>query len=252
MIAIAYLTAVILANLIVTAFGPEASIVTAFVLIGATLTLRDRLHDKWQGRGLVYRMGALIALGSLLSYLVNQNAGPIALASFAAFAASETLDALVYQRLRRQAWFTRVNASNTLSAAVDSLVFPTIAFGGLLWPIVLGQFVVKTLGGAIWSVLLRTKATKYAAVGGALALLAVSDMEAQEAKLSGPPRVVLQAQLGTIHYPWLNYRPTGNVGLNSIVFLPWRFSVLLVGSRDMTPGAEWVGVAALQWRIIAR
>jgi uncharacterized PurR-regulated membrane protein YhhQ (DUF165 family) len=44
-----------------------------------------------------------------------------------------------------------VNGSNVLSAAVDSVLFPTIAFGALLPVIVLGQFAAKVLGGAVWS-----------------------------------------------------------------------------------------------------
>jgi uncharacterized PurR-regulated membrane protein YhhQ (DUF165 family) len=49
----------------------------------------------------------------------------------------------------------RVNGSNIPSALVDSLIFPTLAFGSFLWPIVLGQFGAKTLGGFLWSLLFR-------------------------------------------------------------------------------------------------
>ena len=38
---------------------------------------------------------------------------------------------------------------------VDSLVFPTLAFGGFLPLVTLGQFAVEGVGGAVWSVLLR-------------------------------------------------------------------------------------------------
>jgi hypothetical protein len=34
---------------------------------------------------------------------------------------------------------------------VDSVLFPTIAFGAFLPAIVLGQFVAKVAGGAVWS-----------------------------------------------------------------------------------------------------
>jgi hypothetical protein len=40
------------------------------------------------------------------------------------------------------------------SAAVDSIVFPTIAFGGFLPLITLGQFAAKVAGGAVWSIIL--------------------------------------------------------------------------------------------------
>jgi hypothetical protein len=48
-----------------------------------------------------------------------------------------------------------MNGSNVAGAAVDSLIFPLLAFGlPMLWPIVLGQLVAKIAGGAIWSAVL--------------------------------------------------------------------------------------------------
>ena len=45
-----------------------------------------------------------------------------------------------------------------MSAAVDSLVFPALAFGWpLLWGIVVGQLAAKVIGGAAWSWLLRPR-----------------------------------------------------------------------------------------------
>ncbi|MCB8954648.1 MAG: VUT family protein [Ardenticatenales bacterium] len=150
-----YLSAIVLANLSVAAFGPGVTIVNAFLFIGLDLTARDRLHDAWRGNQLLPKMAGLIAAGSLLSWLLNRNAGPIALASFAAFAAAASVDALVYQWLDRYPRWLRVNGSNVPSAAVDSLVFPTLAFGSFLWPIVLGQFLAKTGGGFVWSLILH-------------------------------------------------------------------------------------------------
>jgi hypothetical protein len=148
-----YLAAIVAANLIITRFGPSATIVTAFLFIGLDITVRDRLHESWRGGSLWPRMAALIASGSLLSWLVNRNAGPIALASFVAFAASGIADTLVYHALRRRAWIVKVNGSNVVSAAVDSLIFPTLAFGMLLPWVVLGQFIAKVAGGAVWAAL---------------------------------------------------------------------------------------------------
>ena len=150
-----YLAAVVAANLLVAAFGPTVTIWSAFLFIGLDIPARDSLHQAWQGRGLWPKMAALIAGGGLLSYLLNRNAGPIALASLIAFAASGATDALTYHRLRRQPWWVKVNGSNMASAAVDSLVFPTLAFATLLPLIVLGQFVAKVAGGALWSFILR-------------------------------------------------------------------------------------------------
>jgi queuosine precursor transporter len=151
----AYLAAIVVANLVVTAYGPGASIITAFALIGFDLTVRDRLHERWQGRELWPRMLALIAAGGLLSWLVNGAAGPIALASTVAFIAAGIADALAFAALGSRSWLARVNGSNVVGSAVDSLVFPTIAFGGFLPLIVVGQFVAKVAGGFLWSLVLR-------------------------------------------------------------------------------------------------
>lgn len=150
-----YLVAIILANLTVAAWGPPVVIVNAFLFIGLDLTARDHLHDAWRGNKLLLKMAALIASGSILSWLLNRDAGQIALASFAAFAAAATVDTLVYHLLGRYPRWLRINGSNVPSAFVDSLVFPTLAFGSFLWPIVLGQFAAKVAGGFIWSLLFR-------------------------------------------------------------------------------------------------
>jgi len=152
---IMYLVAIVLANLTVAAFGPNMVIVNAFLFIGLDLTARDRLHDAWRGNNLLPKMAALIAAGSVLSWLLNRNAGQIALASFAAFAAAATVDAVVYQLLGKYPRWLRINGSNVPSALVDSIVFPTLAFGAFLLPIVLGQFAAKTLGGFAWSLILN-------------------------------------------------------------------------------------------------
>lgn len=146
-----YLAAAVLANLSTAFFGVYASILNAFLFIGLDLTARDKLHDAWQGKYLWWKMFALIAVGSGISYLLNKDAGSIALASLAAFGAAGLVDALVYQYLHDKPWMVKVNGSNIFSALADSLVFPTIAFGGFLPLIVLGQFAAKVTGGFIWS-----------------------------------------------------------------------------------------------------
>lgn len=160
---ILYLASIVLANLITARFGPWASVATAFVLIALTITSRDRLHERWHGHGLKWRMAGLIGMGAILSWLINADAGRIAVASVIAFAASETVDTIVYQKLLPKRWMVKVNGSNVASAFVDSFLFPLIAFGGFLPLIVLGQFVAKVFGGWIWSVILRRPALAVAA-----------------------------------------------------------------------------------------
>jgi uncharacterized PurR-regulated membrane protein YhhQ (DUF165 family) len=152
-----YLIAIVAANLIITRFGPRATVITAFLFIGLDITARDRLHEAWRDRMLWLKMVLLIAAGSALSWLVNRDAGQIALASLTAFGASGATDAVVYHALRNRSWLVKVNGSNLVSASVDSLVFPTLAFGALLPLVVLGQFVAKVAGGAFWSWILRFK-----------------------------------------------------------------------------------------------
>lgn len=152
---IMYLVAIVLANLTVATFGPNMVIVNAFLFIGLDLTARDRLHDSWRGNQLVLKMIALIAAGSILSWVLNRDAAQIAIASFVAFALASIVDAVVYHILGRYPRWLRINGSNIPSALVDSLVFPTLAFGAFLWPIVIGQFLAKVFGGFTWSMVFK-------------------------------------------------------------------------------------------------
>jgi hypothetical protein len=149
-----YLAAIVAANLSVATFGPNVTIVNAFLLIGLDLTLRDRLHEAWRGRWLVPKMALLIAVGGAISYALNAGAGPIALASTVAFAAAASLDAVAYALLEPYRRLVRINGSNVVGAAADSLIFPTLAFGSLMPAIVLGQFAAKVAGGFLWSLIL--------------------------------------------------------------------------------------------------
>jgi hypothetical protein len=149
-----YLAAIVAANLTVAMWGPSMTIFNAFLFIGLDLTARDKLHDTWHGRLLWPKMTALIATGSVLSWTINRDAGQIALASFIAFALAGAVDAGAYHMLRNRTWWQRVNGSNTLSAAVDSIVFPTLAFGTFMPAIIAGQFMAKVVGGAVWSMII--------------------------------------------------------------------------------------------------
>lgn len=144
-----YAAAMVLANLSVAAFGPWVSPINAFVLIGLDLALRDWLHVRLR----MWQMWALIASTGLLTYLLNPAAGQIAAASAAAFTAAALVDWGAFLKLRGS-WLFRANGSNVAGAAVDSLVFPTLAFGVLMPGVVLAQFAAKVAGGAIWSYLL--------------------------------------------------------------------------------------------------
>jgi hypothetical protein len=150
---IIYIIVLVVANLLVAMIGPWFSVVNSFVLIGLDLTLRDKLHDKWDGNPL--KIGGLIAVAGVVSYLLNPASGQIAIASVIAFTLSMVADSFVYQKLKDQPWEKRTTGSNLAGAAIDSLAFPTIAFGGLMPEIVAMQFASKVVGGFIWTKLIK-------------------------------------------------------------------------------------------------
>jgi hypothetical protein len=150
---VGYLTAVTTANLLASHYGPAVTPYTALGLVGFGLIARDRLADAFGPRRWL-QQAALIAAGSLLSYLVNHQAATIAQASCVAFAASEGVEAILYFLMRDQSWLERATKSGAIAAAIDSFLFPTIAFHAVLWSTIFGQFTAKTAGCAVFSLLL--------------------------------------------------------------------------------------------------
>lgn len=151
---VAYIGAIALANVLVAWLGPAISVVNAFILIGLDLSLRDYLHDGFRGRRAL-KLGAMIAAGGVVAYAVDPAAGRIAAASAIAFVVAAAADSFVYWAMRRSEWLVRANGSNVVGALVDSFTFPALAFGfPLLWPVMLGQFVAKVAGGALWSLVI--------------------------------------------------------------------------------------------------
>lgn len=148
---ILWLGAIVAANYTTAMFGPTISVVNSFLLIGLMLTTRDKLHLKWEDNGLKVKMGLLIATGGLLSYLTQPKTGVVAIASIVAFTVSETVDSVVFQYTKS------INKSNTVSAFVDSIIFPLMAFGSFMPLIFIGQFLSKTLGGYVWYLVLKRK-----------------------------------------------------------------------------------------------
>jgi hypothetical protein len=150
-LAAAYVAAMVTANLLVWWLGPWFSPVNAFLLIGLDLTMRDVMHERlnrWQ-------LAGVIATGGVLTYLLNPSAAFIAIASTTAFVAAALADWAAYSALRSRPWMIRANGSNVVGALVDSILFPTIAFGAFLPAVVALQFLAKVTGGAIWSLAMR-------------------------------------------------------------------------------------------------
>ena len=153
-----YLVAIVSANLAVATWGPPALALTAWVLIPFDMVTRDSLQLAWASTGrtsLALKMGALIAAGSALTWIASSGAGRIALASCTAFSTASAVDAFAFaagqHRLTR---LQRVNVSNVLAFVTDSIVFQLVAFGGIDWSVGASQAGAKTLGGALWSLLI--------------------------------------------------------------------------------------------------
>lgn len=147
---IVYAIAMTLANLSIATFGVWVSPINAFLFIGLDLALRDWLQMQIKAR----QMAVLIAVSGGLTYALNQNADMIAVASAASFTLAALADWAVFSKVTGS-WFKRANTSNVAGAAVDSMAFPTIAFGVLMPEIIALQFAAKVTGGYAWSVLFR-------------------------------------------------------------------------------------------------
>lgn len=145
-----FLISIIIANLLVQWQGPWITPINAFIFIGLDLSLRDYIHEKWNGRNLKLKMFALICGGATITYLLNQNAGMICVASVIAFASAMIVDTFIYQKLLNRSRVIKMNVSNIGSALTDSILFPSIAFGIFMPWIIFFQFLAKVFGGAVW------------------------------------------------------------------------------------------------------
>lgn len=145
-----YVAAMVTANLLVWWLGPWFSPINAFVLIGLDLTMRDVLHERLTR----LELAMVIAIGGAITWLVNPAAKNIAIASAVAFTLAALADWFAYSLLRGRPWLVRANGSNVVGAAVDSIVFPTLAFGAFLPAIIALQFAAKVGGGGIWALVM--------------------------------------------------------------------------------------------------
>ena len=148
---IIFLVSIVLANLSVAYFGPVVTPINAFLLIGLDLSLRDKIHEKWHNRGLGIKMFLLICAGALITWLLNKDAGMICAASVIAFSVALIVDSILYEKFFKRGKLFKMNVSNCGSAMVDSVLFPTIAFGVFMPWIICLQFLAKVIGGALWA-----------------------------------------------------------------------------------------------------
>lgn len=154
---VAYIATIVLANWAISTFGivPVGLGLMApagVYFAGLTFTFRNATQQTL-GR----KFGFLaIAIGAALSWFISpqvQLGGPLALplASGLSFLLSETADALVWTRLRRQGWWARAMGLGDLTGQiVDSAVFLALALGSI--ELLAGQVIGKQW--TIWPALI--------------------------------------------------------------------------------------------------
>lgn len=145
-----YVSAIVLANQLVFMIGPWWSIVNSVLLIGLDFILRDKIHEKIGLRKVIL----LSVIAGLVSFFVNPEIGSIAIASSISFVLASIGDGVIYQSLINRKWIVKSNSSNVVASAIDSSVFPFIAFGSFMPAIMIGQFMAKVVGGIMWSLII--------------------------------------------------------------------------------------------------
>ena len=218
----AWIAAIVIANNNIVWFGPKISILNAFFLIGLSITTRDSLHNLWHGKSFHLKMGALIVAGGLISYLTQPATGRIAMASITAFMACSLVDTFIYQKLFKLNQFKKTNGSNVAAAAVDSVLFPVLAFGGFPIFIILGQFFAKIFGGMIWSIIIQKKSRAYF-----FALLGISGA-------SGANGMSIENHFGDKHITTINHFEPGVVQFFGFVDIEWDENRLVYGEAILT------------------
>lgn len=148
-----YIGAITAANTLVFSFGPLFSPINALLLIGLDMTLRDKLHEHYG----FWKSLVLVAAAGIISYGLNPSIAQIALASVIAFVAAGVVDAAVYQVLIKRNPLVKMNGSNIAGAAVDSVLFPTLAFGLFMPWVTLLQFTAKIVGGSAYAYILTRR-----------------------------------------------------------------------------------------------
>jgi len=145
-----YLAAFTLANFIVLWFGKTGLIFTALLLIPFDFVMRCMFHEQWKGIELIAKLGALVAVSSAITYLINQDAKNIALASVGGFISAQIVAGIFYQLTIKKSYFIKVNGSDAVGIILDSIVFQMIAFGFITYEITLSQTLLKIIGGFFW------------------------------------------------------------------------------------------------------
>lgn len=139
---VAYVATVVAANWLTARYGlvpvaPGLLATAGTYAAGAAFVARDAVQDVTGRRWAILA----VLVGAGLSWWLSTPA--LALASGAAFLASELADMAVYTPLRRRGYVRAAVASNAAGAVVDTLLFLTLADIPVTVLVVAGQLVGK-------------------------------------------------------------------------------------------------------------
>ena len=144
-----YIACVIFANYTATDFYhfPFFGMVSVGTLIfGITFTQRDRIHAN--GKSYVYIVIIFTAILNSLFSIYWKIDSRIIVASFTSIVIAEITDTEIYHKLLHEKWIYRVTKSNAVSVPIDSFMFNSIAFFGILTnmdilSLIIGEIIIK-------------------------------------------------------------------------------------------------------------
>ncbi len=152
-----YLIAFVLSNFIVLWFGNVGLIFTALFLIPFDFVIRCFFHETWKGKELIIKLGILVLISSVLTFLINQDAFNIALASCVGYVSAQIFAGIFYQIFINKSYFIKVNGSDAVGILIDSVLFQLVAFSFISLEITISQFILKIIGGFFWYYVLFVK-----------------------------------------------------------------------------------------------
>tara|TARA_R110002153_G_scaffold32752_12_gene99098 strand:+ start:1046 stop:1558 length:513 start_codon:yes stop_codon:yes gene_type:complete len=145
-----YLAAFVLANFVVLHFGASGLIFTALFLIPFDFVMRCLFHEQWKGFELIWKLGSIVMIASILTFLINRDSINIALGSMFGFIAAQIIAGIFYQLMIKRSYFVKVNGSDFFAIISDSIVFQLIAFSFIDINITVSQTILKIIGGLFW------------------------------------------------------------------------------------------------------
>lgn len=139
-----------LANLLVAHYGAQALIVTAIFIIPFDFVMRCVFHEKWSGIELVLKLGALTVVAGIITYAINRQSLDVVFGSIAGYAGAQITAGIFYQAMIRKSYLIKVNLSDLIAIATDSILFQIAAFNEVDTYITISQIALKMAGGLFW------------------------------------------------------------------------------------------------------